>query len=163
MRWRNGIPIGLVLVAATGLQAHDLFLRLDTFFVAPNSTVRIRALNGTFSSSENSVTSDRLSDLSVVSAAGRAHPDTVMWSAKGDTSVFTLKTGASGTYVVGASLKPREIALKAADFNTYLSDDGIPDVLAARRKSGELGRDATERYSKHIKALVQVGSTRTGD
>ncbi|MEO8576009.1 MAG: DUF4198 domain-containing protein [Gemmatimonadales bacterium] len=163
MKWRYTIPVGLTFVAATALQAHDFFFRLDSFFVAPNSTVRIRALNGTFSSSENSVTTDRLRDLSVVSSAGREHPDTVTWSSKGDTSVFTLKTGSAGTYVVGASLKTREITLKSADFNTYLADDGIPDVLAARKKNGELAKDATERYSKHIKALLQVGASKTGD
>jgi uncharacterized GH25 family protein len=162
-RWRYSLTVLLVLVSAATLSAHDLFLRLDNFFVAPQSKVAIRALNGTFSSSENSVTTDRLRDLSVVAKSGRTHPDTALWSSKGDTSVFTLETGAPGTYVVGASLKPREITLKAAEFNTYLADDGIPDVLSARRKSGELGKDATERYSKHIKTLVQVGSTRTGD
>ncbi|HEX2723071.1 MAG TPA: DUF4198 domain-containing protein [Gemmatimonadaceae bacterium] len=160
-RSRYPIAVAVMLLAATALEAHDLFLRLDSFYVMPNSTASIRALNGTFSSSENSVTTDRLRDLSVVSPSGRQHPDTAMWSSKGDTSVFTLKTGASGTYVVGASLKPREITLKAADFNTYLSEDGIPDVLAARRNKGELGKDATERYAKHIKAIVQVGSART--
>ncbi len=163
MKLRYATGLVLVLVAATALDAHDLFLRLDTFFVSPNSTVRVRALNGTFSSSENSVTSDRLADLSVVTTTGRAHPDTSQWSSRGDTSVFTVHTGAAGTYVLGVSLKTREITLKADDFNKYLADDGIPDVLAARKKSGELGKAATERYSKHIKALVQVGRTRTGD
>lgn len=163
MRWRYTVPVALVFLAATSLEAHDFFFRTNTFFGAPGSTMLIRALNGTFSKSENSITRDRLRDLSVVSPAGRAHPDTALWSVAGDTSVLTLRTGAAGTYVVGASLLPREITLKAADFNTYLADDGIPDVLAARRKNGELGKDATERYSKHIKALLQVGATRTGD
>ena len=163
MKWRYTIPVGLLFVAATALHAHDFFFRLDSFFVAPNATARIRALNGTFSSSENSITTDRLLDLSVVSPSGRAHPDPATWSSTGDTSIFTVTTSAPGTYVVGASLKPREITLKAADFNTYLADDGIPDVLAARKKSSELGKDATERYAKHIKAILQVGSTRTSD
>lgn len=58
----------LMLVAAAGsLSAHDFFFRLDNYFVAPQSTVKVRALNGTFSSSENSITRDRLRDLSVVS------------------------------------------------------------------------------------------------
>lgn len=163
MKWRYAITALLFLAAATALEAHDLFFRLDRFHVAPESTVRVKALSGTFSVSENAVTRDRLRDLSVVSPAGRTHPDTALWSSAGDTSVLTLKTGAAGTYVVGASLKPREITLKAAEFNTYLADDGVPDVLAARKRSGELDSDATERYSKHIKALVQVGSARTGD
>ena len=163
MKRRSIAAVFLLLVTASTLYAHDFFFRMDSYFVPPNSTARIRALNGTFSSSENSITRDRIRDLTVVSPAGRSRADTVLWSSTGDTSTFTLRAGRSGTYVVGASLKPREITLSAKDFNTYLADDGIPDVLAARKKNGELERAATERYSKHIKALVQVGSTRSGD
>ena len=47
------------------------------------------------------------------------------------------------------------------DFNLYLKDDGIPDVLEARTKAGELNKPAKERYHKHVKALVQVGSARS--
>ena len=164
VKLKTGLTVAALLVAtASMLQAHDLFFRPDSFVVTPGATVQLRALNGTFSKSENSVSRDRLRDLSIVSASGRSHPDTADWSSTGDTSVLTVRTGAPGTYVVGASLLPREITLGAKDFNTYLEADGIPDVLAARRKNGELGKDATERYSKHIKAVLQVGSARTGD
>jgi hypothetical protein len=162
MKWRYLVAVTAVAGTATVLQAHDFFFRANSFFVAPGATVHVRALNGTFSNSENSITRDRLRDLSVVGPGGRDHPDTASWSTAGDTSVLTVKVGPQGTYVVGASLKPREITLKAKDFNQYLSDDGIPDVLALRRKKGELGKDATERYSKHIKAILQVGSKRDG-
>lgn len=166
--WRSaGKPIAAAfcasLIAVGAAYGHDFFFRADSFIVSPNSVVRLHALNGTFSQSENSVARDRLRDLSVVSRAGRAHPDTMQWSATGDTSVLSVRVGSAGTYVVGASLYPRQITLKAAEFNTYLADDGIPDVLAARKKNNELAKDATERYSKHIKALVQVGSARSGD
>ncbi len=147
---------------ATALQAHDFFFRANSFIVAPNSTVHVRALNGTFSKSENSITRDRLRDLSVVGQSGREHPDTAMWSTSGDTSVLTAKLGTSGTYVVGASLRPREITLKADDFNKYLADDGIPDVLASRTASQQFAMGATERYSKHIKAVLQAGTRRDG-
>ena len=145
------------------LDAHDLFFRVDSFFVSPGATAQLRALNGTFSKSENSVARDRLRDLSVVSPAGHSHPDRSQWSVAGDTSILTVHTTVPGTYVIGASLLPREITLKASEFNSYLAEDGIPDVLASRRKNGEMGRDATERYSKHIKAMLQVGSKRSGD
>ena len=152
-----------VAISAATLHAHDFFFRADSFFAAPNSVLRVRALNGTFSQSENSISRDRLRDLSVVSASGRDHPDTLQWSVAGDTSVLSFRTGSPGTYVVGASLYPRQITLKSAEFNKYLADDGIPDVLAARKKKNELSKDATERYSKHIKALIQVGNSRSGD
>jgi hypothetical protein len=157
------LALMMIVFAAGSLSAHDFFFRLDDYFVKPESTLKVRALNGTFSSSENSVTRDRLRDLSIVSAAGHEHPDTLSWSSAGDTSVLTVRVGRAGTYVIGASLLPRQIDLKAAEFNQYLAEDGIPDVLAERRKKNELERDATERYSKHIKAIIQAGAPRTGD
>ena len=161
MKPRIGILTALLLLVAATLDAHDLFLRLDSFFVRPASAVQIRVLNGTFSKSENAITRDRLSDISVVGPAGRTHLDTTAWEAKGDTSRLNVRTGAAGTYLVGASTLPREITLEAKDFNAYLADDGIPDVLAARRRDGELAKKATERYSKHVKALLQAGDTRS--
>ena len=84
--------------------------------------------------------------------------DTSSWSVAGDTSTFHIRTGAAGTYVIGASTRPNVIPLAAAEFNEYLRTDGIPDVLAARRRAGELDKPARERYHKHVKALIQVGA-----
>ena len=154
------ITIALVSIAST-LSAHDLFLRLDSFFVRPESVVVIKVLNGTFSKSENAITRDRLRDISVVGPAGPARVDTSSWEAKGDTSRLAVHIGAPGTYVVGASTAPREITLQAKDFNAYLADDGIPDVLSDRKRDGELGKKATERYSKHVKAILQAGDARS--
>lgn len=51
--------------------------------------------------------------------------------------------------------------MSGEDFNLYLAEDGIPDVLEVRRRAGELGKAVRERYSKHIKAFIQVGDTRS--
>lgn len=156
------VPLMLVATAGT-LVAHDLFLRAESYFVPPNGTVRLQVLNGTFSKSENAVTKDRIRDLSIVNPSGTTTPlDVAGWAETGDTSIVTVRVGDSGTYLIGASLRPRELALEAKDFNAYLASDGLPDILAARRRDGELNRPARERYSKHVKAILQVGSTRTG-
>lgn len=163
MRRRLIIASLLLLITAGTLAAHDLFLRAENYFLPPNGTARLQVLNGTFSKSENAVTKDRLRDLSIVNPSGATTPlDTAGWAQTGDTSVVTVRLGESGTYLIGASLRPREIALAPRDFNSYLASDGLPDILAARRKDGELDRPARERYSKHVKALLQVGSARTG-
>lgn len=156
------VPTLMLLVSATTLAAHDLFLRADSYFVAPDGTVRLQVLNGTFSKSENAVTKDRLRELTIVTSDGVTKPlDVAGWAETGDTSIVTVSVGKSGTYVIGASLRPREIALTAKDFNSYLASDGLPDILAERRRTGELELAARERYSKHVKALVQVGPMRT--
>ena len=165
MTYRSLRHIGsaLILICATATVAfsHDLFLKPNAFFAAPNATVRLTALNGTFSTSESSVTADRLLDLAIVGPGGRIKGDTATWSSRGKASKWAVKVGAAGTYVLGASLRPNVIALKGPQFNAYLADDGLPDILAARKTSGELATPAIERYAKHIKALVQVGDART--
>jgi len=83
------------------------------------------------------------------------------WRPSGDSTWLTVQTGAPGTYVIGASLSPRQIALSGEEFNSYLKEDGIPDVLNARTLNGELGTAVRERYQKHVKAVLQVGETRT--
>ncbi|HKG92798.1 MAG TPA: DUF4198 domain-containing protein [Gemmatimonadaceae bacterium] len=150
----------LVTVLASRLDAHDLFLKLARYILpAPAAAVRIAVLNGTFSTSENGVARDRLADLSVVGPDGaRSHPDTAAWVEQKTQSVLTVGAGRVGTYVVGASVRPRALELPAAEFNEYLRTDGVPDVLDARRRAGEMGAPARERYSKHVKALFQVGN-----
>jgi uncharacterized GH25 family protein len=160
--FRSTVISGMLIIATASIAvAHDLFLKPDVFFVAPNGTVPVTALNGTFSTSEGSVTRDRLIDIAIVGPAGRTKGDTSAWSDKGKASHWTVRVGAAGTYALGASLKPRIIALNAKDFNSYLADDGLPDILAARKANGELAKPSKERYSKHVKALVQVGDAHT--
>ncbi len=158
-RLRHVLFLGCALLVALPLLAHDMFLRLDDYFVAPNAAVTARLFNGTFVLSSNSITPDRLADIAMVSPSGRTKVDVAQWSVAGDTSVLSLRTGAAGTYVLGVSTKPRVLEMSGTEFNAYLRSDGIPDELAARRAQKRLDERAKERYQKHVKALVQVGTT----
>lgn len=153
--------LSLLLVAS--IFAHDLFLKTDSYFLKPNSKFTVKVMNGTFLESEGAVTFARLNDVSVVSGGERVHPKEADLTKDETTAFLNLTTGAAGTYVVGLSTKSREIALKAADFNEYLREDGLPDTLEERRKTGELEKDAKERYAKHVKAILQVGKKQTDD
>ncbi len=153
--------LSLSLVAS--VFAHDLFLKTDTFFLAPNTKYTVKIMNGTFLASEGAVSFARVNDVSVVSAGKRLHPQEADFTKDETTAFMNLKTGATGTYVVGLSMKHREIALKATEFNEYLKEDGLPDTLEERRKTGELEKDAKERYAKHVKAILQVGKKQTDD
>lgn len=154
---------GTLLLVASAALAHDLFLKLDTYFLAPHARVRIPVLNGTFTKSEGFVAPERIADISVASPTGRARLSAATaWSRGPDSaSVLMLALGDAGTYVAGVSTRPREIQLTAEQFNAYLEEDGLPDVLEARRAGNELGKGALERYSKHVKAVFQVGEPRS--
>ena len=153
-----------VILATGSAPAHDLFLKLDTYFLRPNSKATVRLLNGTFLASEGAVARDRMQDVSLLGTeVPSPATESISWRDEGKTTLMEIQTGAPGTYVVGISTKPREITLKAADFNDYLRHDGLPDILAARTRNNELGKDSREQYSKHVRAIFQVGDRRTED
>ncbi|MEL6593228.1 MAG: DUF4198 domain-containing protein, partial [Bacteroidota bacterium] len=68
-----------------------------------------------------------------------------------------------GTYVVGVSTKARNTELPAEEFNDYLKNDGLLDMLEYRTDQGLLDQDAVESYQKHVKAIFQVGDVKTND
>jgi len=157
MRLRVALLATALLSLATVLWAHDLFLKLDSYFLEPGVTARVPVLNGTFAKSENSITPNRIAAITLVSPERTTALDTTSWSVKGDTSYVTIRGGSAGTYVLGTSVRPNVLSMTAADFNAYLEEDGITDMLETRRRKDELDRPATERYSKHVKAVFQVG------
>ncbi len=161
MKSRIAIVVCLVVGGVSILYAHDLFLKLDSYFLAPDTSVRITVLNGTFTRSEAALVADRITDISMVGPDGITQLDVTGWSVEGDSSFLRLKTGDPGTYVIGVATRARNLDLEADDFNSYLEGDGITDVLDARRRNNQLDKPATERYSKHVKALFQVGAARS--
>lgn len=163
MKKQTIIAFILSLLLVASIFGHDLFLKTDSFFLQPNSRFTIKVMNGTFQASEGAVSYARLNDVSIVSEGKRTHPQEVDFTKDETTAYMNLKTGAPATYVVGLSTKTREISLKAEEFNEYLKEDGLPDTLEERRKTGELTKDAKERYAKHVKAILQVGKKQTDD
>ena len=151
--------LGVALSAPAA--AHEMFLRSDKALQTPNADQVIKLINGTFDESENPITRDRMADVSIVANGKVSKPAPDAWSDDATTSYLKYKTGAPGTYVVGVSTRPKIIALSRADFIAYLKHDGILDTLATFEK--EKLATVRERYSKHVRAIVQVGEPRTAD
>ncbi len=146
----------MITVAAVVADAHDLFLKPRDFVVRPGAEVKVQVLNGTFTTSEGAVARDRLRDLTIVGPAGLSHPERSGWTEGAKVSEWRITLREPGTHVLGASLAPRTIRLAGTQFNDYVRDEGLPDVLAARKAARQLGDSAHERYAKHVKALVRV-------
>lgn len=154
-----------LLVVSILLCSHDLYVKMETYFLQPDQEASLSLYNGTFEKSENVIDRDRMLDASVVSHGEREfiHPED--WKDRSHNTVTQLpfNTGEAGTYVVGVSTKARNIELTADKFNDYLRHDGVLDMLEQRTKDGSLEQDAIESYQKHVKAIYQVGEERTDD
>ena len=154
--------LSVLVLASSDLFAHDMFLKLRSYIVEPNTKVTVALYNGTFDKSENVITRDRMIDVSVVGPINqRNRINKNQWRDGWYESLLDLDLKSSGTHVIGVSTEARIIDLSAEDFNGYLKHDGILDVLEARKKSGEINQPARELYSKHVKTIIQVGSKRT--
>ncbi|WP_115462189.1 DUF4198 domain-containing protein [Winogradskyella aurantiaca] len=157
------LSLGL-LIAFFVLTGHDLYLKMDTYFLRPNQDATLSLYNGTFEKSENIITRDRMLDASVVMQGERMTINPDKWMDKDSTITYLpFSAGNSGTYVAGVSTKPRNIELEAEKFNDYLKHDGVLDMLDKRTKKGLLEEDAVESYQKHVKAIYQVGNKKTED
>ena len=146
------------------LCSHDLYLKMETYFLKPHQEATLNLYNGTFEHSENIITHDRMLDASIVAQGKRASINPGDWKDQDSTvTQLTFNTGEAGTYVAGVSTKARNIALSADKFNSYLEHDGVTDMLEYRTENDLLGQDAVESYQKHVKAVYQVGDTKTDD
>jgi len=140
-----------------------MFLKLDTYFLQPNTETTVKLFNGTFERSENIITRDRMLDVSLVGNGERTKVDTALWTDVEKTSILTITTGGEGTWVAGVSTRARNIELEAKAFNDYLKHDGVLDILESREQHNTLEEDAVEKYSKHVKTIFQVGEQTTAD
>ena len=155
--------IAIAAVAATTpVLAHEMFLKAEESVVAPNSETVVRLINGTFDKSENSISRDRMANVSIVASDGVTNPPDDAWYDDENSSYLKYRTGEAGTYVIGVSTRPNMIAMSPEDFIAYLKHDGVLDTLTTFEQGNEL-TEVRERYSKHVRTFVQVGDKKTAD
>lgn len=150
------------LLTAMPALAHEMFLKAKEYLVAPTSDQVVRLMNGTFDKSENSIGRDRMTDVSIAANGRATSPPEDAWYDDSNSSYLRYRTGESGTYVIGVSTQPSMIELSRDDFIAYLRHDGILDTLATFENDNEQS-EVRERYSKHVRAVVQVGDRRSSD
>lgn len=152
------------ILGALLLCSHDLYVKMDTYFLDPHQSQLLSLYNGTFERSENIITRDRMQDASMLVRGQRVALRPEQWSDQDSTiTQLSFTTGDPGTYVVGVATYPRNIELTAQKFNDYLAHDGVVDMLESRRQQQLLEQDAVEQYEKHVKAIFQVGDEHSDD
>ncbi|MGB5387726.1 MAG: DUF4198 domain-containing protein, partial [Eudoraea sp.] len=143
------------------LSSHELFLKSDSYFFEENSLGELYLINGTFDESENVITRDRIINPKILGPNYDFKPSSDDYYDKGEITFLKFKTGNAGTYVAGVSTKSKAIELSGEDFTAYLEHEGFTEVISDRKTHGISDQAAREKYSKHVKAIFQVGEKRT--
>ncbi len=146
----------ILFLAAPILTAHDLWLVPLKFRISTGENLTISANTGMdYPKSLSAVTPDRIDRFVLVGKEKRSNLTNFV--EVGNSLVVNCTVKNAGTYVIAASLKPKEIELTAEEFNEYLLHDGLPNIYELRKKEGILDKDAIEYYSKYPKTIIQVG------
>lgn len=155
--------IFIALIAFVLFSSHVMYLKLEGYFLEPNTAATIQLFNGTFDKSENIIDRDRMLDASLLGNGQRIKVEESQWSEKDSVTLLNFQTGEPGTWVAGISTAPRAIEMDAEAFNTYLEHEGILDMIDWRLENNKMDSSAVEKYSKHVKTIFQVGDKKTDD
>lgn len=154
----------LLIFLALALCSHDMYLKLDSYFLEPESQATLSLYNGTFDKSEAILTRERMRDASMVGHGERKAIAKDSWNYRDSTlTQLSFTTGKEGTYMLGVSRETSTLEMEAERFNNYLKHDGVLGMLEQRRQNNTLDQDSKERYAKHGKTIFQVGDRRTND
>jgi hypothetical protein len=69
------------------------------------------------------------------------------------------RPSAMGSLYASLASEPRFIELAPAKFESYLKEEGLDAVIAARKERGESAKPGRELYSKYAKTLLVSGSS----
>jgi Domain of unknown function (DUF4198) len=73
----------------------------------------------------------------------------------------TVNLSRKGTYMVAWNGSASYIEIPATEFNPYVESQGYRDVIAFRKHRGQENAPGKEKYTRFLKAIVQVGDQLT--
>ncbi len=147
------VPLALVLVASPAL-AHDFWLQPTRFQVAPSAPLEATFLVGHAALRERWQNNDRI--LVMKSFFGRRSTDLRGDLRTGKADLVTRIT-TPGLHVLGMQSNFAFSELPGIRFDDYAKEEGLPLIIAARRRAGNPAKAGRERYSRRAKSLVQIG------
>jgi hypothetical protein len=145
-------------------RAHDQWFEAEPFFAPSAGREKLYFYVGErFADAQPLVvkTRDKFSRFFIQSTAGRRD---VLPDVREDTQPILLLTSgrATGSFVIGAETMPYTISLEPKKFGEYLLEERLVEILAARVQAGAEDLPGRERFTRHLKALVQIGSKLDG-
>ncbi|TAE25405.1 MAG: DUF4198 domain-containing protein [Cytophagales bacterium] len=148
------LVLGLTILAV----AHEFWLQPQRFFAAVNDVVSIEIMVGeAFQGDHSEGKKNRI--IQFVHIANGSKEDltpNITNDHYGATNV-TLKS--PGTHMIAFANTPKFLSMKADSFLLYLQEDGLDNVIAARKKLNEADgqKRSRELYRRCVKTLIQVG------
>ncbi|MGC4071556.1 MAG: DUF4198 domain-containing protein [Nibricoccus sp.] len=157
------------LLLASSLSAHEFWLQPDKFSAPVGATVNLSIQRGEdFTGEVRPINTERVVALKHYSVAGMTDEMSRVPAAPGVEKLpFTFAK--RGTHLLMEDSAVSTITLSPDKFLSYLREDGLDHVEAARKDAKKDNEPGRERYLRCVKTLIRVGgksdktyATRTG-
>ncbi len=137
--------------------SHEFWLAPNKFRVAPGQTVALNLLVGEdFHGELWGARTKRTA--SIQHFFGKKKQDLTAQALASDSLAIEFKCKKAGTHLLVMRSNNSFIELQDEEFNAYLKEDGIENILTLRYQRGELNKPARELYQRCAKAILQVGN-----
>lgn len=156
------VALAVILLAPVApAQAHDYWLEFDPLHASPGGMVGLSLHVGEdFVAEQNkAMQRDRTVSFRHLSSAGEI--DLLAGAVDGAKPLVRVPAEPGG-HIFGVERNLAHIEMRALKFNRYLKHEGLVAALDARKQARERLRRGRERYTRHLKAFVQVGDTTDG-
>ncbi len=158
---RGCIAAVLVLTAASA-QAHDYWLEFAPLAPVVGSELALSLWVGEDFAAHEQKPMQRARTVALGHVTRAGIEDLRPQIRDGATPMFRLALTQPGGHLLVVERTPARIELRARKFNRYLEHEGLRAALAERTRAGERLRRTSERYTRYLKAFVQVGSEADG-
>lgn len=151
------LPVLLMLCSA--VFSHDYWLGPEPYFLPARggmALVRLHVGDKLKSEEERPLQKDRTPRFQLFSSGEML--DLLTQGREGGKPVAQLRLTKPGNYLAAMERAPTEIKLEAQKFTAYLREERLGQIIAARASANESGKEGRERYSRHLKTLLQVGN-----
>jgi hypothetical protein len=150
--------IGILIVTlgvTVPLAAHDFWIEPTTYVPEVGKIIGIRARVGDLFLGDPVPRDPSLLEQMVVEDASGRRP---VIGRDGADPAGLLRVAVPGLHVIGYFGKPSRVELAADKFNTYLHEEGLDDVAAARARLNQSNSGARELFTRCAKTLVLLGA-----
>ncbi len=146
------LVLGLTLLAV----AHEFWLQPQRFFAAVNDVVPIEIMVGeAFMGNRSEGKKNRI--IQYVHIANGTKEELAPGIANDHYGVAAVKLTSPGTHLIAFANTPKLLELAPDRFLAYLKEDGLDNVITARKQQGNDQKGSRELYRRCVKTLIQVG------
>ena len=137
--------------------AHEFWLEPSQYVVRTGERVNIQVMVGEgFAGERSEGVKNRIIQYRHHTATSSTDLAPTLTNGTYGNVVVQLNT--PGTHLFSFANTPKFLAMKADSFLLYLEEDGLSNVIAARKQRNEASKPSRELYQRCVKTLVQVGN-----